>query len=102
MLKYKVVTSPEQALAQWEQYEPLFSKWTHNTLAENIRALIKAGTIEASMPEFDAQKRRWDGTLLVSFRSKPDPVIMVNQLIFWANADEIHMLDEKTLRLWWD
>ena len=43
-----------------------------------------------------------DGEMVIEFNKKPTVTDVVNNYISHCQADEIHMVGPKTLRLWWD
>lgn len=99
-MKSLTVTTPEE----FDQVNAALRGWFSTQLTVNIKTLLrlvnKNHTIE--FPEIDLESEQWDGSMFIKFSEPPSPRLVVNGIIQHAHADEIGMIDETTLRLWWD
>jgi len=64
---------------------------------------IRTGHVTATFKEIDVAQQCWMGELLIQMQlGELSAFVVVNELMWGCYADEQHMTDSKTLRLWWD
>lgn len=56
--------------------------------------------LECKVLDYDA--KYWDGELIIHITKGMNARQIINYVVSGSYADEIRMLDNKTLRLWWD
>jgi hypothetical protein len=76
--------------------------WVGEQLHKNLQIFAKQGLIKLELPEANLDKEMWDGTLLIHFVNLWSATDIINYIVSVSRADEISMLNDKTLRLWWD
>ena len=69
---------------------------------KNLAVFVRDGKIELTCNTLDVGAGYWDGELLITFTSEMSKEDLVNYIISGSYADEMQMIDYKTLRLWWD
>jgi hypothetical protein len=84
-----------------------FVAWIPKSVIEYLAGGISSGVLECHFDNLDENESQWDGELVVKWKKKPGGYAancreIVNNLIGPAKADEVDMLDDFTLRLWWD
>jgi hypothetical protein len=79
-----------------------FEDWVSWDLLANIKSLVANGEAVLELGSFNLESVTWDGTLFVHFHKRPTARDVVNRIIFHARADEMHMVNDRLLRLWWD
>lgn len=68
-----------------------------------LRNYVSGGIVSLEMYDANFETYHWDGELIVKFKlNKIGIVPLVNNIIGVSRADEIELLDDETLRLWWD
>jgi hypothetical protein len=68
----------------------------------NLAVFVRDGKIALTCKTLDVGAAYWDGELLITFTSDMSKEDLVNYIISGSYADEMQMVDYKTLRLWWD
>lgn len=71
----------------------------NNSLIGNLFLGLDNKELKVSI---DSDGKRWDGEMIIEFNKKPTVTDVVNNYISHCQADEIHMVGPKSLRLWWD
>lgn len=71
----------------------------NNSLINNLFLGLNNKELTVSI---DSDGKRWDGEMIIKFNKKPTVTDVVNNYVSHCQADEIHMVGPKTLRLWWD
>lgn len=80
----------------------MLKEWVEARVYQNLELFAKAGALKLEFPQADLDSERWDGTLVIHFSKPWSAMDVINHIISGTRADEIHMIDNKTLRLWWD
>ena len=99
-MKSLTVTTPEQ----FDAVDTSLRGWFPGGLTKNIKTLLKLHdkNHKVIFREIDIDSQQWDGEMLIKFSEPPSASLVVNGIVQYAHADEIGMIDETTLRLWWD
>ena len=73
-----------------------------NTFKHTLENLYKEGLLDLQFKDINLQDQTWGGELFITMREGMTSNRLINEIIAFCSADEITMLDDKVLRLWWD
>jgi hypothetical protein len=73
-----------------------------DTVVKNLAIYSRNNKITLECKVLDVGEAYWDGELIIRIVEDISAREIINFIVIGSYADEIHMIDDKTLRLWWD
>lgn len=83
----------------WDALSPYSPSWVPSDFLKHLIWANDTGNIKHVEM---GRKSNWDGEIHIKLADGADTMFVVNHLIAPSQADEANMINQNTLRLWWD
>ena len=83
----------------WDTLSPYAPSWITSDFLKHLIWAKDGGHIKHVEI---GSKSKWDGEIHIKLADEANTMFVVNHFITPSRADEVNMMNQNTLRLWWD